>query len=84
MGLKLRLQWFDRKTELGVGCEYSKDFGDDDTIMVDELGIPTKDNVNNGEFDLQPNWIKVLQPYFQHIIIQYEYHYTVAFDYQDE
>ncbi|MBO0246528.1 cloacin, partial [Vibrio sp. Vb0592] len=29
MGLKLRLTWFDKKTEELKGEEYSKDFGDD-------------------------------------------------------
>lgn len=33
MGLKLRLEWFDRKTELLVGKEYSKDLGDDGSVI---------------------------------------------------
>lgn len=33
MGLKLRVYWFDKKTEDFIGEEYSKDFGDDDFLI---------------------------------------------------
>ncbi|ELC6415638.1 cloacin, partial [Enterobacter hormaechei] len=48
MGLRLRLQWYDKETELGEGNEFSSDFGDDAQIMTKDLGLPTKGNVNNG------------------------------------
>ncbi|MDZ0717944.1 cloacin immunity family protein, partial [Klebsiella pneumoniae] len=48
MGLKLRLTWFDKKTEEFKGEEYSKDFGDDGSV-IESLGMPLKDNINNGE-----------------------------------
>ena len=84
MGLRLRLQWFDKLTELGVGKEYSSDFGDDASIMTDGLGIPTKDIVNNGSFELINNWIKYLQPHFTHNINLSLYDYFVSFDYRDK
>ena len=33
MGLKVRLAWYDKKTELGEGKEDSQDFGDDVVVM---------------------------------------------------
>ncbi len=56
MGLKLRLTWFDKKTEEFKGEEYSKDFGDDGSV-IESLGMPLKDNINNGEFDLKKEWV---------------------------
>ncbi|HDT3412120.1 TPA: cloacin, partial [Klebsiella variicola] len=56
MGLKLRLEWFNKQTDLLVGKEYSKDFGDDGSV-IESLGIPLKDNINNGGFDLEESWI---------------------------
>ncbi len=50
MGLKLHIHWFDKKTEEFKGGEYSKDFGDDGSV-IESLGMPLKDNINNGWFD---------------------------------
>ena len=51
MGLKLHIHWFDKKTEEFKGGEYSKDFGDDGSV-IESLGMPLKDNINNGsKFD---------------------------------
>ena len=51
MGLKLRLAWYDRNTGQGEGVELSQDFGDDVSVM-DELGLSTDLDINNGEFDV--------------------------------
>lgn len=83
MGLKIRLQWFDNITELGEGREYSKDFGDDASIMVDGLDMPTKDVINNGSFDMKNEWVAILQPYFNHCIELKNHDYQVSFDYRD-
>lgn len=84
MGLKLRLQWFDKLTELGIGKEYSIDFGDDDSIMTDGLGLSTKDIVNNGSFEIKSNWVMQLQPHFTHRINLSCYDYFISFDYRDK
>ena len=34
MGLKLRLDWYDKKTKLGEGEEYSNDLGDDLSVIT--------------------------------------------------
>ncbi|HCZ9102425.1 TPA: cloacin immunity family protein [Klebsiella michiganensis] len=83
MGLKLRLEWFDRKTELLVGKEYSKDLGDDGSV-IESLGLPLKDNINNGGFDVEEKWGPLLQPYFKNKIDVDEYWYQISFDYRDE
>ena len=43
MGLKLRVTWFDKKTSDFKGEEYSKDFGDDGSV-IESLGMSLKDN----------------------------------------
>lgn len=82
MGLKLRLEWFNKQTDLLVGKEYSKDFGDDGSV-IESLGIPLKDNINNGGFDLEESWIPLLQPYFKNKIETDKNLYQISFDYRD-
>ncbi|ECO0851216.1 colicin E3-like toxin immunity protein [Salmonella enterica] len=82
MGLKLHLNWFDKLTEDFKGGEYTKDFGDDGTV-IENLGIPLKDNINNGWFDVNNSWTPLLQPYFKHEIDTSSFDYFVSFDYRD-
>jgi len=37
MGIKVRLNWYDKETEIGVGKEYSVDLGDDGSV-IEALG----------------------------------------------
>ena len=83
MGLKIRLQWYDMRTELGEGTEFSNNFGDNMEIITICLRIPTKNNVNNGFFDVEAEWIPILQPHFVHKITPTIYDYQVSFDYRD-
>jgi len=82
MGLKLRLAWFDKKSEFIVWEECSKDFGDDGSV-IERLGLPLKDNINNGDFDVEKNWVPLLQPYFANKIEIEKYLYQASFDYRD-
>ncbi|WP_458129808.1 colicin E3-like toxin immunity protein [Pseudomonas sp. Z2-11] len=82
MGLKLRLEWYSKQTESFEGEEYSDDFGDDGAV-IDALGIPFENNINNGGFNVPLEWIEILRPYFQHLIDWDRYDYQVAFDYRD-
>lgn len=82
MGLKLDLTWFDKKSEDFKGEEYSRDFGDDGSI-IERLGMPLKDNINNGCFDVTNEWVPLLQPYFKHQINLSDSSYFVSFDYRD-
>ena len=51
MGLKVHLQWFDKKTEDFIDKEYSVDLGDDDTVITQTVN-PTENIINNGWFDV--------------------------------
>ncbi|KQW34676.1 MULTISPECIES: colicin E3-like toxin immunity protein [Pseudomonas] len=82
MGLKVRLRWFDKETEVLVGKEYSKDFGDD-SIVLDDLDLPLENNINNGGFDVSTEWAEILQPHFEHALDLSIYDYQVSFDYRD-
>ena len=82
MGLKLRLEWFERKSEEFIGEEYSKDFGDDGSV-IESLGMPLEDNINNGGFDVEKSWVPLLQPYFKDKIEVEKYGYQISFDYRD-
>lgn len=82
MGLKLRLTCFDKKTGDLKGKEYSKDFGDDGSV-IESLGMPLKDNINNGEFDMKMEWVPLLQPFFKNKIKPDVNNCYIAFDYRD-
>ncbi|CAI0854712.1 Microcin-E3 immunity protein [Serratia quinivorans] len=81
MGLKLRLEWFDKKTELLVGKEYSKDFGDNGSV-IEKLDLSLKDNINNGGFDVEKSWVPLLQSHFENKIELEKYWYQISFDYR--
>jgi hypothetical protein len=83
MGLKIRLEWYDKETELGEGEELSRDFGDDGSV-IEALGMPIENNINNGGFDVAPHWVSTLQPHFLHVIRLSSYDYQVAFIYRDK
>ena len=82
MGLRVELDWFDKETEYGVGQEYSMEFGEDGAIMG-KLKLPVAHNVNNGGFDVEREWLVVLQPLFKHSIDMDIYDYRVSFVYRD-
>ncbi|ENN4239838.1 cloacin, partial [Salmonella enterica subsp. enterica serovar Typhimurium] len=47
------------------------------------LGVPLKDNINNGWFDVEKRWVPILQPYFKNVIDISKFDYFVSFDYRD-
>lgn len=82
MGLKIRLRWFDKKTDKMVGEELSKDFGDNAAI-IESLGVPLEDNINNGWMDVENTWVPFLQPHFTNPIDVNRDAFYVSFIYQD-
>lgn len=82
MGLKVILEWFDKNTDKLVGEEYSKDFGDDASV-IESLGVPLEGNINNGCMDVENTWVPLLQPYFTNPIDVNMYAFQVSFIYQD-
>lgn len=77
MGLKLRLQWFDKTTELGIGKELSKDAGDDYSAL-NLLRLSVEKDINHGVFEVRENWLSIIQPYFHHEINLLENDYFLA------
>ncbi|MBI6911260.1 colicin E3-like toxin immunity protein [Pseudomonas sp. SIMBA_059] len=82
MGLKVRLEWFDRTTELLRGTQDSADLGDDYSV-ISKLGLSAVEDVNNGMFELRSEWRSVIQAHFAHEIALSESDYFIAFDYED-
>ncbi|ROM55145.1 colicin transporter [Pseudomonas poae] len=82
MGLKVRLEWFDRTTELLRGTQDSADLGDDYSV-ISKLGLSAAEDVNNGMFELRREWLSVIQAHFPHEIALSESDYFIAFDYED-
>lgn len=82
MGLKVRLEWFDRTTERLCGMEYSADLGDDYSV-ISELGLSVREDINNGMFELRPEWLSLIQTRFSHEIALSENDYFIAFDYEN-
>ncbi|MDU9028618.1 cloacin [Pseudomonas mediterranea] len=81
MGLKLRLDWYNKKTETGEGKEYSIDLADDLSIIT-VLGLENEPELYDGGFDLSEEWISILQPFFGHRIDIAKYDYQIAFRYR--
>lgn len=79
MGLKVRLEWFDRTTERLLGEEVSADQGDDYSIVT-KLGLSIDEDVNNGMFELRREWLPPVQPHFSHQIALSESDYFIALD----
>ncbi|MCS4250335.1 hypothetical protein M2394_004681 [Pseudomonas sp. BIGb0164] len=82
MGLKVRLEWFDRTTERLSGTEDSADLGDDYSV-ISKLGLSIDKDVNNGMFELRREWLSRVQVHFSHGIALSESDYFIAFDYED-
>lgn len=82
MGLKVRLEWFDRTTEWLSGTEDSADLGDDYSL-ISKIGLSVEEDVNNGMFELRGEWSSLVQTYFSHEIALSENDYFIAFDYED-
>ncbi|NVZ72480.1 colicin E3-like toxin immunity protein [Pseudomonas costantinii] len=82
MGLKVRLEWFDKTTEWLVGTEESEDLGEDYSVVT-KLGLSKEKAVNNGLFELRRDWVSHVQPLFIHEIALSESDYFIAFDYED-
>ncbi|WP_420893695.1 colicin E3-like toxin immunity protein [Pseudomonas mandelii] len=51
---------------------------------MEALGMPIENNVNNGGFNVSPDWVSTLQPHFHHTIQLLSYDYQVAFVYRDK
>ncbi|MFJ2331358.1 colicin E3-like toxin immunity protein [Pseudomonas helleri] len=81
MGLKVRLAWYNKSTGQGEGKELSSDFRDDVAVLV-RLKLSAEHDINNGEFNVNDDWLAVLQPLFVHYIDLGAFDYQVSFNYK--
>ncbi|MHC8321940.1 colicin E3-like toxin immunity protein [Pseudomonas sp. GB2N2] len=81
MGLKVRLDWYDKETEMADGKEYSADLGDDGSIIA-ALGLMAESEIYDGGFDVLAAWIPEIQPLFNHQIDKAAFDYQIAFRYR--
>ena len=81
MGLKVILDWYDKKTEIEEGKEYSADLGDDGSI-IEALGLMDEGRIYDGGFDMKAAWIPKLQPMFSHKIEATSFDYQISFRYR--
>lgn len=58
MGLKVRLEWFDKTTECLSGTEKSVNLGDDYSV-ISKLGLSVDEDVNM--FELRREWLPQIQ-----------------------
>lgn len=81
MATKIRLQWFNKKTENLEAAELSEDFEEDDSIL-NALDLHEEPQIYDGGFDVLPDWIAILQPHFRHVIEPSLFDYQISFRYQ--
>ncbi|UZE18994.1 cloacin immunity family protein [Pseudomonas sp. B21-054] len=81
MGVKLRLDWYDKETERAGGEEYSKDMGDVLSIIT-ALNLESEPEILDGGFDVLAGWIPLIQPFFDHPIDPEQFDYQIAFRYR--
>jgi hypothetical protein len=79
MGLKLTLEWFDKKDELLISEETSADLGDDGSLLI-KFNLPYDWKVYYGVFDFLNEWVPDLQPLFSHHIDPSRYYYQLSFE----
>lgn len=81
MVMKIRLAWYDKRTENLEAEEYSMNFEDDESILI-ALGLDEEPQIYAGGFDILPNWIGILQPHFKQVINPRLFDYQISFSYQ--
>jgi hypothetical protein len=81
VAMKVRLEWFNKRTESLEADEYSANLDEDDSIVT-ALGLHEEPQIYAGGFDVLPTWIAILQPHFQHVIEPLLFDYQISFRYQ--
>jgi hypothetical protein len=82
MGIEIRLEWYDKKTEALESNEYAN-FGEDDSLLV-ALGLDKEPEIFDGGYDICSTWIAVIQPHFQHRIDPNCFDYQISFRYRKD
>ncbi|MGF6704460.1 hypothetical protein ABIA58_001300 [Pseudomonas frederiksbergensis] len=78
MALRIRLEWYDKSTDLGLGEELSNIIEDNDFVFT-TLGLTDEHQIFDGGYNVLPEWISLLQSYFTHPIDTARHDYQIAF-----
>ncbi|AZF28510.1 MULTISPECIES: colicin E3-like toxin immunity protein [unclassified Pseudomonas] len=81
MVMKIRLRWYEKHSNNLKADEYSADIEDSDSILK-ALGLGEETAIYADVFNVLPNWITIIQPYFQHMIEPDHLDYQISFRYQ--
>ncbi|AZF39211.1 putative transmembrane protein [Pseudomonas sp. R4-39-08] len=81
MVMKIRLRWYEKHSNNLKADEYSADIEDSDSILK-ALGLGEETAIYADVFNMLPNWITIIQPYFQHMIEPGHLDYQISFRYQ--
>jgi hypothetical protein len=78
MALRIRLEWYDKSTDLGLGEELSNIIEDNDFVFT-TLGLTDEYQIFDGGYNVLREWISLLQSYFTHPIDTARHDYQIAF-----
>jgi len=81
MVMKIKLRWYEKNNDDLKENECSVDIHDADSSF-DALGLSEETEIYADVFNVLPNWISILQPYFQHEIQPNLFDYQISFRYQ--
>ncbi|MEW5509091.1 colicin E3-like toxin immunity protein [Pseudomonas antarctica] len=81
MVMKIKLRWYEKNNDDLKENECSVDIHDADSSF-DALGLSEETAIYADVFNVLPNWISILQPYFQHEIQPNLFDYQISFRYQ--
>lgn len=81
MVMKIKLRWYEKQSNYLKATEYSADIEDPDSVF-EALGLGDETAIYADVFNVLPNWITIIQPYFQHMIEPNKLDYQISFRYQ--
>ena len=81
MLMKIRLRWYEKHSNDLKADEYSADIADPDSVF-ETLGLGEETAIYADVFNVQPNWITIIQQYFQHMIEPDRLDYQISFRWQ--
>jgi len=81
MVMNIRLRWYEKHGDDLTADEYSADIEDSDSVF-EVLGLGEETAIYADVFNVQPNWIRIIQQYFQHEIDPDHLDYQISFRHQ--
>lgn len=81
MVMTIRLRWYEKQSSDLKADEYSAGTENPDNVF-EALGLGEETAIYADVFNVLPNWITIIQPYFQHMIEPNKLDYQISFRYQ--